>query len=168
MKLKSTLAHIFHMTEATWARHANPWSVWTRYLCLPFFVLAIWSWDWIGAYALIPIGLTVLWTWCNPRAFPPPKTTNHWASKAVLGERIWLSHPKPSLPRHHTRAIMVLNILTMAGFIICLYGLYARHVWCSVFGLAITMLGKSWFLDRMVWLHQDLRATKEKYKNWER
>ncbi len=36
------------MDDTTWARHANPWSVWTRVPILPALALAIYSRAWIG------------------------------------------------------------------------------------------------------------------------
>lgn len=155
------------MTDEVWAHHANPWSVWTRYLCLPLFALAIWSRVWIGSFALIPVVFVIFWTWINPRIFPKPKTTNHWASKAVLGERVWLAQPKAEIPHHHRTAITLLNIITLCGFSLSLYGLITLHFWLTILGTLITMIGKSWFLDRMVWLYQDLKHTKEIYQSWD-
>ena len=33
-------------------------------------------------------------------------------------------------------------------------------------GLSVTMLGKLWFLDRMVWLYEDMKDTSETYRSW--
>ncbi len=154
------------MTDEVWARHTNPLSVWTRYICLPLLVLALWSRVWIGVYAILPVALVVFWTWINPRLFARPKSTDNWASKAVIGERIWLSHPPDQIPAHHHRAIFLLNLISAAGFLMALAGLYALHIWLTLAGTLITILGKSWFLDRMVWLQQDLGQAKEIYRSW--
>ncbi len=79
------------MSDETRERHANPWSVWTRYGALPILIAAIWSHVWVEWWSLIPILMTVLWIWLNPRVFPRPISTKNWASKAVLGERVWLN-----------------------------------------------------------------------------
>lgn len=60
------LADLFQMTDDVWARHANPWSGWTRYSGLPLLILAIWSRVWWGWGAIAPILLVVLWIWLNP------------------------------------------------------------------------------------------------------
>lgn len=166
MSAINIIVKTFAMTDEVWARHANPWSVWTRYACLPLLALAIWSRDWIGYYSLAPIAIVCLWTWLNPRFFSKPLTTKHWASKAVLGERVWLQHPKDQIPEHHHRAIRILNIITFAGFILAIIGLVQLALWPTIFGIIITMLGKSWFLDRMVWLYQDLKDENEIYQSW--
>ncbi len=163
----SIIEKLFSMSDEVWARHANPWSVWTRYSCLPLLALAVWSREWLGYLSLVPIILVCLWTWLNPRFFNKPKTTNHWASKAVLGERVWLQHPKDQIPSHHHRAILILNIITFAGFLLAILGLIQLEIWPTVFGTIITMIGKSWFLDRMVWLYQDLKSEKELYQSWD-
>lgn len=139
------------MSDEVWDRHANPWSVWTRYLCLPLLALAVWSRVWIGWWSLVPIALTFVWIWINPRVFGKPATTRHWASRAVLGERLMLAEGKANIPRHHQRAIGILNLLTFAGFAAAIYGLFALNAEFSVFGTIVTMVGKTWFLDRMVW-----------------
>lgn len=166
MRLTKRIEKTFNMTDEFWQRHANPWSVWTRYPILPLFALAIWSRVWIGWLCLAPIILICIWTWLNPRFFKKPKTTKHWASKAVLGERVMLNHPADEIPTHHHRAIRFLNLLTAFGFILSIYGLISLHPWFVIFGTIITMLGKTWFLDRMVWLFEDLKESREDYQRW--
>jgi len=33
-------------------------------------------------------------------------------------------------------------------------------------GLPVTYMGKSWFLDRMVWLYEDMKETHPEYRKW--
>ena len=48
MTLERKVAKVFNLTDDNWMKHANPWSVWTRYSVLPLIVLAFWSRIWIG------------------------------------------------------------------------------------------------------------------------
>lgn len=57
-----TSERLMGMTDETWARHANPWSVYTRFSILPLFALAVWSRAWIGWGALIAVTAVVFWT----------------------------------------------------------------------------------------------------------
>jgi len=43
MTLERKIAGLFKLTDENWMKHANPWSVWTRYSVLPLIVLAFWS-----------------------------------------------------------------------------------------------------------------------------
>jgi len=43
------------MDDAAWKRHANPWSVYTRFTCLPFIVLALWSRVWLGWWCSLSV-----------------------------------------------------------------------------------------------------------------
>ncbi len=165
MGIEKAAANFFQMSDAVWERHANPWSVWTRYPCLPLLALAVWSHTWIGWMNMIPIVLICLWIWFNPRFFAKPRTTDHWASKAVLGERVLLSHPKSDIPAHHQRAIRVLNIITFGGFATSKVGLIVLDAAATIFGTVLTMVGKSWFLDRMVWLFQDMSPDDSEYSS---
>jgi hypothetical protein len=166
MGLVRWIAATFAMNDDTWKRHASPWSVWTRFAALPLLVLAIWSRAWLGWWALVPVAVMVLWLWINPRAFPPPASTDNWASKAVLGERVWLACDKIPIPQHHARMALRLSLLSSAGLILLAFGLYALDPWPTVFGMTLVMVGKLWFVDRMVWLYEDMKNASPEYQSW--
>ena len=166
MGLEHALATVFRMTDAVWERHANPWSVWTRYSALPLLVLAVWSRVWIGWWSLAPILGTLVWIWLNPRVFARPKSTKNWASKAVLGERVWLNRKQIPIPKHHKRAVGVLNAINVCGSSLLLYGLVVLDMSATVIGASIVLLGKSWFLDRMVWLFEEMVEDHPTYRQW--
>ena len=92
MTLERTIAQLFRMDDATWLRHANPWSGILRNTALPLLIMAFWSRLWLGWWAVIPVVLALLWTWYNPRIFPAPQSLDHWMSKAVTG-RAGLAEP---------------------------------------------------------------------------
>ncbi len=155
------------MDDSTWMRHASPWSVWTRFLTMvPLISLAFWSRAWLGWYALIPIALTFFWVWYNPRAFPPPRSTDNWASKGTFGERIFLERRHKDIAPHHLRAVTILTVFSFMGALIWVYGLYALNVWATVAGVIGVVLPKAWFVDRMVWIYEDMKDTDPKYAVW--
>jgi hypothetical protein len=166
MSIEQKITTIFAMTDEVWMRHANPWSVWTRYAALPILVLSIWSRVWIGWWSIIPIALSVIWIWINPRAFKKPVSTNNWASMAVLGERVWLHREAIAVPQHFEPVIRVLSILSSIGTLVCIVGLFLQSFWMTIFGIAVLILSKSWFLDRMVWLYQEMKGTDDEYRKW--
>lgn len=67
MYLEQKIASLFRMTDEVWARHANPWSVWTRYLALPVLIFSIWSGRlflvWLLLY-LVRAGSSTVWSGC--------------------------------------------------------------------------------------------------------
>lgn len=160
------IAQAFSMDEATWMRHANPWSVWTRVPILPLLCLAIWARAWIGVWCLLPIALLLLWTWINPRAFPVPASTRSWASRAVMGERVWLARDDVPIPAHHAAWAALLAGLSALGMPPLVWGLYAFEIWPLLLGLTLTIGAKMWFLDRMVWLYEDMAKTHAPYAGW--
>lgn len=154
------------MDEATWTRHANPWSVYSRFTILPLLSLALYSREWFEWGALIPLFLVVLWIWYNPRAFNAPKSTNNWASKGTFGERIYLRKNQLQIPEHHLRMANVLLIITFVGMPILIYALYINDVGWILLGNAMVMLPKAWFVDRMVWLYEDMRDSDPEFQSW--
>ncbi|MEL7343292.1 MAG: DUF6653 family protein [Pseudomonadota bacterium] len=148
------------MDDATWARHANPWSGWTRLSILPLFALAVWSRVWLGWGALVPVVLVAIWTWMNPRLFAEPNSFDNWMSQAVLGERVWLARCDRPVARHHQSAAKLLSIAAGFGVAILAYGLWALDIGFTIAGLILAMGAKLWFLDRMVWLNCDTDGTK--------
>ena len=166
MTAAQKLADAFYMTDEVWAHHANPWSVWTRYGALPLLIAAIWSRAWWGWGALLPTAIVLAWIWLNPRVFPKPASTNNWASKAVLGERVWLNRQQVPIPEHHNPVILFTNVVNAIGFLICTWGLITLTVWPTLLGLSWVILGKTWFLDRMVWLFDEMEPNHPQYQRW--
>ena len=160
------LESLMGMDDAAWQRHANPWSVWTRIPILPLLVLGIWSRAWIGWWCLVPIAVLMVWTFINPRVFPKPASTDSWASKATFGERIWLNHARLPIPRHHLQFSHMLNAVTALAIIPLVYGVVTYAPLVTVLGLAMVVLSKLWFLDRMVWLYQDMSSHDSQYAAW--
>ena len=154
------------MDERVWMRHASPWSVWTRFSILPLLSVAIWSRVWWGGWALLPTGRMLLWTWLNPRAFPAPSRTDTWASKGTFGERVFLERRKTDVPRHHLAAANVLSLLTFLGLFPWGYGLWVLDMGMVISGLSVMILSKAWFLDRMVWIYEDLKHLDPQYASW--
>ena len=156
--LIKTAETMMQMTRGVWERHANPWSVYTRFTCLPLIVLAIWSRDWIGWWALLAFVAACAWTWVNPRAFSPPAHLNNWASRGVLGERVWLYH-KADIAAHHITMARILAIASVSGLPFLVWGLWVLELPYTLLGIALLILPKVWFVDRMVWVWDDwLRA----------
>ncbi|MEM6373394.1 MAG: DUF6653 family protein [Pseudomonadota bacterium] len=147
------------MQDADWQRHANPLSVWTRFSCLPLLTLAIFARQWIGWWSLPPFVLACLWTWANPRVFPVPADFGSWASRATLGERIFLARNRYDIPVHHIRASHVLTGLSAIGLVPLAYGLIVLDAFAVLAGLVTIILPKVWFCDRMVWIHAELTGT---------
>ena len=112
------------MDDAIWRRHANPWSGLTRLAALPLLGLAVWSRVWLGWGALVPVALALAWIWWNPRAFPPPARFDHWMSRGVLGERVFLAN-RDALPTHHRRAALWLTWASVPGAVVMAWGLIA-------------------------------------------
>lgn len=166
MTVERKPANTFHMDEETWARHANPWSVWTRFTVLPILILAIWSRVWLGWWSLTPIAIALFWMWINPRIFAKPQSTDHWTSKGVLGERIWLNRDTVPVPLHHQRVPNVLSLISAIGMVVVIWGLVALNGCLTLLGSILIYLSKLWFIDRMVWLYEDMRQAHPEYQSW--
>ncbi len=168
MTTERKIAALFNLTDNNWMKHANPWSVYTRYAVLPLIILAFWSRIWIGWWSAIPAVVSLLWMFFNPIAFPIPKSTKNWASKAVLGERIYLNRDKITIPKKHKLPIhTLLNFISSVGMLLAIWATIYYSIWGALLGVMLAYLGKSWFLDRMVWLYEDMKNTNDEYRNWE-
>lgn len=147
------------MDDATWARHANPLSVYSRFTCLPLIVLAIFSRVWLGPWCLIPLALAILWTWLNPRLFNPPKSTDNWASKGVMGERIFLNRKDTPIPKRYHRIAGITTLASVLGMIVLTYGLWILSAPLTLFGLIGAIVPKVIFVHHMVSLFDETPRT---------
>jgi len=166
MKPIKAMADAMGMDEATWLRHANPWSVWTRFIILPLLALAIWARVWLGWWSLALVIFLAVWTRYNPRAFPAPKSTRSWASRAVMGERVWLARKDTPIPEHHSTAAIILSSFAGTGMPFVAYGLWKLEFWPTFIGVVLIVTFKMWFLDRMVWLYNDMVRDVSEYARW--
>jgi hypothetical protein len=159
-------AALFRMDERAWERHANPWSVWTRMAAFPALMLALWSAHWIGWYAALPIAAMTIFLWLNPRLFPPPASTRSWASRAVLGERVYFLRTLHPVPVEHSNAATLLGIGAAVGALFMVAGLLTREPLTFLAGGAAAFVFKLWFVDRMVWLYDEMSERVEEYRKW--
>lgn len=153
----SRIATTFRMTDEAWRRHANPWSVWTRFAALPLLVLAVWSRAWIGVWSLVPVALVGAWLWANVRVFGPVATPpEQWSARGIYGERIWLRE-RARLPEHHRRVLRLLALLGPVGGGFLVWGLVALDPWPVVLGCTVVVLAQLWRIDHFGWIY-DLTA----------
>ncbi|OYP34200.1 hypothetical protein CGZ80_16065 [Rhodopirellula sp. MGV] len=143
------------MSDATWERHANPWSGWTRVATMPLLTVAIWCRVWIGWWSLLPISVSVVWIWINPRLFPPPKSLDNWMSRGVLGEQIWLRAKPGEIASHHRPVVKSTSAIAGIGGLVWIAGLVLLDPTSTIAGMVASMLGKLWFVDRMVWIQRE-------------
>lgn len=165
MNIEEVLAKTFGLDDERWLRHANPISVYSRYTVLPSVVISVWSRVWIGQYFLIPLVLAIVWTFLNPRLFSKPESMDNWASKSVLGERIWKERSSYGIPRRKIIQVRILNLIQVLGLPPLVWGLYTLNFWMMMTGFVLLTLAKSWFLDRMVWLFEQHKEN-ETVRGW--
>jgi hypothetical protein len=160
MDTADRIAKTFGMNDEAWRRHANPWSVWTRFAAIPLMLLAIWSRTWIGWWCLVPVAAVVVWLFINPKAFPPVDEPRSWAARGIYGERAWV-RDRGLVPPDHRGVLRLLVSLGTIGFGMILWGLIALQVWPTVFGTTLIVLAQLWRIDRFNWLwerHQAQRS----------
>ena len=168
MTLERRIAGLFRLDDEGWARHANPWSIWTRVATGPALVLALWSHTWLGWWALLPIAALSVWVWLNPRMFPKPCTTDSWGARVTFGERLWLNRDRVPVPPRHRMVPHLLIAIAGIGGVLAFGGALATALVPTLVGTALLYLGKLWFCDRMVWLWEDMKDTDPLYRAWER
>jgi hypothetical protein len=164
---KNIFAQLMSMDDATWQRHANPLSVWSRVVTgLPVLLGSVWSIQPMGWWSIPILSAALFWVWLNPRLFLRPAKTDNWASKVTFGERVWLNRASFPIPRHHAKWAIFLSIVAGLGFLIAVIGAYLNMIFPTVSGGLVSWFGKMWFCDRMVWLYEDTRKLNAEYDGW--
>ena len=73
------------LTRKVFEHHSNPWSAWTRLLSTPLVLVPFWTRSWRHA------ALVGAWLLLNPVVFSEPKDDSAWATRAMLGEEMWIA-----------------------------------------------------------------------------
>lgn len=76
---------IARLRRAVFAHHANPWSAWSRWASTPLVLLPVWTRR--RSHAL----MAAAWFAANPLIFPKVSDERSWATRAMLGEELWIS-----------------------------------------------------------------------------
>ncbi|WP_435153545.1 DUF6653 family protein [Haladaptatus sp. DFWS20] len=126
-----------------WSRHANPWSVWTLVVAYPMLILAIYR-----RRRLLLVG-TLLFVSVNPLLFAPPDDDEAWATRVVLGERVWFERGLLSSPRDSLFVGVTAPIHLFA-----LRAAIKRQPVRTLFGTAVSLVCMFVFFDRMVRLYE--------------
>jgi hypothetical protein len=165
----SRVARLFGLRGDRWLRHANPWSVWTRFAVLPLLALAVWSRVWIGWWAVLAVVAALVFMVVQPLLFPPPRSTRNWASKGVFGERIASERAPSELPAQFgtSRVATVTIAWQVLGLAILVVGLLRLDLLLAAAGVALVQCAKAWFIDRAVLLFEDMKARDPAYAAWE-
>jgi hypothetical protein len=163
------VAKLFGLEGENWMRHANPLSVWTRFAVLPLLAISIWSRDWIGWWSLVPLALSLIFMVVNPLLFPKPRSTRNWTSKAVFGERVWADRNTVELPEQFrtSRVPAVTQAIQVIGVAVLAWGLVELDLLTVVTGIVVIQTAKTWYLDRMVLLFEDMKGSRPEYATWE-
>ena len=160
------IANVIRDDEHAWERGANPWSVWTRIATWPLLMLALWSLRLAPVEALVSIVLLAGWLWLNSRIFPPPLTTKSWAARTIMGERAYVLRSLHPIPLYHGNALTLLGIGTWLGGLLMAAGLLAAEPATFIVGCVTAALCRFWFLDRLVWLFDDMAREVPEYRAW--
>ncbi len=167
MDILKLSAKLMSMDERAWQRHANPWSVYSRFSILPLYTLALSLRACLEWWTLAALLLVSFWTWLNPRLFSAPKSTNNWASMGTFGERIYLKRKHENqIPPHHLRVCRLIILLQLVGLPFWLYSIYSMTYSLMLLSTMWLMFTKTWFVDRMVWLYQDVKQQDPVYQSW--
>jgi hypothetical protein len=84
---------------------------------VPLVVASAWSRTWIGDYFLVPLVLTLLWTFFDPRLFDGPTSLENWASKGVLDDRNWQQRDVYDIPRVFAVRTHVSSLVQVGGVV---------------------------------------------------
>jgi len=150
------IARLFRMDDEGWRRHANPWSVYTRFAAIPALILAVWSRTWIGWWSLLPVAGVVLWLFINPHLFPPVSSNHSWVARGIYGERLWLERRGRDLPSGYREVLRWLAIPGAAGGFLLVWGLIQLSVWPTLFGATLLALAQLWRIDRLGLLYEKM------------
>jgi len=90
---------IARVRRAIFARHAHPLSAWSRWATTPLVLLPVWTRR--RSHAL----MVAIWFALNPVIFPKVSDERPWATRAMLGEELWISRR----PRDSATALSVVT-----------------------------------------------------------
>jgi hypothetical protein len=117
---------IARVRRAIFAHHAHPLSAWSRWATTPLVLLPVWTRR--RSHALI----VATWFALNPVIFPTVSNERPWATRAMLGEELWISRR----PRDSATA---LSVVTSLVAVVALVAAHRHRVIPAAAAVAIQM-----------------------------
>lgn len=77
-----------------------------------------------------------------------------------------MNRDKIPVPARHQIMPNILTTVAAIGTGFVAWGVIELAIWITLFGAALTYAGKLWFLDRMVWLYEDMKDANSEYQSW--
>ncbi|MDS1269779.1 hypothetical protein RIF23_05665 [Lipingzhangella sp. LS1_29] len=124
--MASSNGPLAQLRRAVFARHANPWSAWSRWATTPLLYVPVWTRRWSHA------AFVGVWFAVNPVVFPRPEQTHAWSTRAMLGEELWISE------RPRDRALVVNSAAGLAG-LAAVVAARKRRFWPTATATAVQM-----------------------------
>jgi hypothetical protein len=118
------------LTRKVFEHHSNPWSAWTRLLSVPLIFVPLWTRSWKHA------SLVGAWLLLNPVVFPEPKDDSAWATRAMLGEVMWVAER----PLDRAMAVNAAAAFGIGGILASLKRRLLPTALCAVFEVAFLLL----------------------------
>ncbi|OBK18131.1 DUF6653 family protein [Mycobacterium asiaticum] len=123
--------------RGVFARHCNPWSAWTRWASTPLTLVPIWTRR--PSHAV----LVATWLAINPVMFGKPDQHDAWATRAMLGEELWITER----PRD---AAALLSAFTSAIALAAAVAARRRRFTPAAIAVAAQMALTMWYWQLMV------------------
>ena len=129
------------LRDAFWARHANPWSGWSRVALSPVLVYSIYRRNWRLLAA------SLVFTAVTPVLFPRPARTDNWMSRGVLAEREWIEAGNGTVDLSYPN---LLNLLSAPAWLFALVSALRRRPVRTVLATTTAMALKLYWIDEIV------------------
>lgn len=88
MTMTDARGGIARLRRAVFVRHSHPLSAWSRWATMPLVLVPLWTRQWVH---VVPIAT---WFIANPIIFGRPRSTRSFASRAMLGEELWMTEKR--------------------------------------------------------------------------
>lgn len=81
--------------DRRWAGRSHPLCVYSRLAAALALIVVLTTHRSLGVYALVPVGICLFFILVNPFVFPAPEDDKSWATRSVLGQRLWRKREAP-------------------------------------------------------------------------
>lgn len=131
------MVSVARVRRAIFARHCHPWSAWTRWAGTPLVLVPVWTRR--PGHAV----LLAVWLALNPFVFGKPEHHRAWATRAMLGEELWIT-------RRPRDAAMAVSAATSVAAAVALVAARRRRLGPAVVAVAVQMALTMVYWQQMV------------------